>query len=130
MSTYWTLAHVNEHPAKTRQINHLEAPLPDHACQGFRTKLELAKSRYFGRVIIAEEDPAPIYEVVLFVGDVSTERREGHGVEGIFVDCMQIEERKPLLDWLRELSTSSNADEAKEGEKILLDYEDVRDLDD
>lgn len=77
---------------------------------------------------MAEEDPAPLYEVVLFIGDGSTERREGHGVEGIFVHCMQIEERKPLLDWLRELQTSSDENEVKAAELCLADYNDVRDL--
>lgn len=42
---------------------------------------------------------------------------------------MHILERKPLLDWLRELSTSSNTDEAEEGKNVLLDYEEVRVLD-
>lgn len=128
MSNYWTLGRVNEHPAKTRKIDYVNTKLSDHTCQSFRTKLELAKSIYFSDVIIAEEDPAPIYEVVLFIGDGSTEQREG-SVEGIYVDCIQIEERKPLLDWLRELATSSNADEAQVGEKNLKFYDDVRELD-
>lgn len=128
MRSYWTLGRVDEHPSKTRKIDYVNTKLSDHACQAFRSKLELAKSDFLNAVVTTEEDMAPNYEVVQFVGDGTTEQIEGHGVDGVFVDCVQIEDRTSILDWLRELATLSNPDEAKAAEKNLKDYDDVRDL--
>lgn len=128
MKTYLSLAPVDQHPAKAREIDYVQSQLSDRACQGFLTRLELAKSLRFGTIVTGEEDPAGKFEVVRVIGDDSTEQREGHGVEGIFVEVVEIEDRTPIIDWLQELSTSADSAEADEAKMRLSMYQVARDM--
>ena len=128
MKTYWAIAPVNEHPSKAREIDSLQSALGERVCQGFTSTFELVKSIRFGDIMTERDDPAPRFEVVRVVGDDSTEQREGHGVEGIFVEVVEIEERIPILEWAEALKSSSNAEEAEEAGFRLIMYQDMRDM--
>lgn len=110
MKTYWTLAPIGEHPAGAREIDIVGyGPLADHACQGFLTDVDLLNSLRFGDIISDDDDAAKLYEIARITGDSSTEKREGAGVEGIFVEVVSVDERIPLLDFVARMEASSDA---------------------